>query len=198
MLMRRNWRAENRGKGIGLQDEKFRNDTTHEYMATIFCQVRVVGNIPFVAHRSQAADVAKANGKLRILPVLDSTWATWYTVRYDEIALASPPLNFEHGYYMGRRREDAIAVPCIVTERLTAEEISHAWPHHDMTNSFACTTNEAHDAFLQDLNADEFLFSFFQQRSKNSTVLLQATDGEINFSPTLGIQRCSAESSGSR
>ena len=144
-------------------------------------QVIRTGQVPIIAHRSQGVDLDKGGGKLRVLHMLDPYWSNWLADKYELHSLGTPLEDWEHGFWRGRRREEAILVPIVAGARLEEKEISYFESLHDMANAFASTSKPAFARTItQEVEAAHH--HFFISRMINASVTLGTADGKESSS----------------
>ena len=109
LLLLPNWRM-TPDKAVGACKKTL--ETTHfqEFQTRTLAQTTATRQPPLIAHRSRAVDVAKSNGKLRLLHVLCPVWTMVKSIWFNTYAKEQKARHWEHGFFQHKRREEAVMV----------------------------------------------------------------------------------------
>jgi hypothetical protein len=182
----------------GIGDEEF--SKARSMLLDVFIHVRRAGTTPLIAHKSRVFEIDKRNDKqgvdaVRVLHLLCILWSNYHgqlldkgLKEYDGRCKAEGNeiwKSYQHGYLPGRRREGAMAVQRVMSERLARLGIDCINDLEDMTNAFACTRNESRVQTINELvRADDRLL--FVQRVTNSVVQFVVGSGTLEVIPSTG------------
>ena len=130
-----------------------------EFLLRTLAQIIATKEALLIAHRSKGADVAKLNGKLRLLSVLSSFWTRVYSLWFKAWDDSQQPLHWEHVFFRNKRKEAIlVSTPTACQETVHRHAAPEEHPYHDL----------------------------FLQRQRNACVDIQAANGHVQGRPTVG------------
>ena len=173
---------------MGASNQKPEVPLFRELLARTLAQTIATKQAPLIAHRSKGADVAKTNGKLRLLHVLCPFWTQVYSVWFKAWENSQQPLHWEHGFFRHKRREEAIMICEMAGEETKHTGLSAVDALHDATNAFASTTTTAYQETIHRHAApyDHPYHDLFLQMQRNACVDIQDANGHVQLRPTMG------------
>ena len=138
-------------------------------------------------HTTVRADVAKSNGKLRLLHVLCPFWTQVYSIWFKQWETKQESAHWEHGFFRHKRREEAIIVCEQAGYEAAQEGIGTLDTLHDATNAFASTTPTAYaDTFFPHAAPEDHpMHDLFFQRQRNACIDVKAANGMIQVRATM-------------
>ena len=181
-----NWRKR-QDKAVGAVSHELAAPTFLELLTRKLAQTISTRQAPLIAHRSRGADIAKPNGKLRLLHILCPFWTQVYSAWFQQWGSRQEAVYWEHGFFRHKWREEALLVCEIAGDEARREGRCTLDTLHDATNAFASTLLPA---YAQTINlhaapTEHHFHDLFLQRQRDACVDVPAADGVLQVRTTM-------------